>query len=207
MPRVYFNYTSQEKTDYKIQMYIRDLCKRLDVECPESIIFTISDIMKCISKTHGGKRLKLKDTIIIVCLSKLLNLDSESLCSKLDIENKYISNTYKIFVEIPELRGFIHNISAYEYVRQIYIKNKNFVSHLDPLEKTKELLDLCEQYDILTENSCITIGVTCLYYILIKDGYEIDLDKFTSVYCISKTTILKALKKLQQGLDKSSHLC
>ena len=198
--KVYNTYTGQEKTDYKIGLYTRDLCKRIDVVCSDNIVSTIIQVMALVKRTHGSKRLKIKDAIIIVCIAKILDLDPIVLAKRVNIENKYIYNTQKLFVDIPELKQFISSTTPFEYVKRIYENNKKTVSHDDHLVKVARLIEFCEENNILSENSSMSIGVTCLYNTLINEGYEIDIKKFSKMYNLSTITILKTNKKLTNAL-------
>ncbi len=194
--KIYNNYSNKEKSDYNIQLYTIELCNRLDIVYNDSLLSTVVQVMNLIKDNYGSKRLKVKDSIIIICISSILGVDSLDLSSKIGIENKYIYNSRKFFAGIPELKEFIKTRSAFDYIKQVYNSNKVLVSHTDHLEETRRLVDYCEKNNILSESTPMTIGVSCLYLVLVANGYNVDIEKFSKMYNVSVTTIKATFKKV-----------
>lgn len=201
--KVYTYFTSQEKSDYKIKTYTEDICSRLDITCTDSIKTTTVEVFEKIKQVHGIKRLKIKDAIVIVVISKITGHDPFKLAMHLGIANKYIYNAQKLFVEILELREFIYKQSPYKYIEEIYLRHKNGISHTNPLENTRLLIQECEKKNVLAEKTPITIGVSCLYHVL-KQNYEINLVKFSKLYNVSSATILKSDKIITKHVNLAS---
>jgi hypothetical protein len=190
--KIYTNYSNKEKSDYNVQLYTIDLCTKLDIVYNDSMLSTVVQVINLIKDNYGSKRLKVKDSIIIICISNILGVDPLRLSNKIGIENKYIYNSRKFFAEIPELRDFIKVRSAFEYIKHVYNSNKILVSHTDPLDETRRLIEYCEKNKILIECNSMTIGVACLYLVLVSNDYNVDIGKFSKMYNVSRATIQKA---------------
>jgi hypothetical protein len=66
------------------------------------------------------------------------------------------------------------------------------------------LIDICEDNDLISDTTPLTIGVTCFYYILKLPEINIDIDLkiFTSIYDVSLVTLTKTFNKLKLKQDQ-----
>jgi transcription initiation factor TFIIIB Brf1 subunit/transcription initiation factor TFIIB len=196
--KIYNNYTNEEKVDYKLRVYIESLCTLLKLPPNILLVETAFNVINLVTKVHGNKRMKLKDTIIIICISRELYVDPIVFTGRLKIENKYIYSAYKLFASIPELKDYITPIDSITYIKRVFDTNsvcKN--DHI--LEKTELLLEKCKKLGILSKHTDITQGVSCLYHTLVSNDYTVDLDAFSKLYSVSKSTILKTVKKISDA--------
>lgn len=207
--KIYNNYTSQEKSDYNLRLYIIDLCNKLDVVYNDQILNTVVGVINVIKKTSGSKRLKIKDSIILITLAHITGKEVLDMSKLLEIENKYIYNSKKFFASIPELKEFIKTKTSFEYIESIFNKNKNKmllnINQQNPLGDTKKLIDYCQKRNILSESSPATIGASCLYFVIDNckdyDEFQIDILGFSKIFDVSYTTINKSVIKIKQELN------
>ncbi len=196
-------FTSQMSniTDYNLGTYTRDLCKKLKLECNNDVVDSVIYGFNMIKKVHGSKRAKVKDSIILICLGLTLDIEVMELSKKLAIENKVMYNTRKLFTSIPELAEFLNPINSFDYISEIYNSSSQKLDK-DPLPRTRDLINLLKKYNILQECKPNTIGVTCLYYVLVNLEYDVDVYKFSRVYKVSDVTIKKTYAKLTIEMQK-----
>jgi ABC-type transport system involved in Fe-S cluster assembly fused permease/ATPase subunit len=107
------------------------------------------------------------------------------------------NSRYRPFhTSVPELKELLCAVSSFEYISKIYNQNDYI------LAKTRQLILKCQNLNVLTEHTCNTIGVVCLYYTFLDNDYSVDLCKFSDKYKVSSTTILKVYKKLSIALQE-----
>lgn len=200
--KVYESYTSQEKADYALKLYIHDICNKLNVVYTEPLADTIVGVINLIKKEYGNKRLKVKDGITIICIAHVLNLDPLHLAARIDVENKYIYSSRKFFVELQELKEFVKTKTVFQHLKQTlqaYCHNSELID--EALASTEKLIAHCEKKGVMLECNSNTLGVACLYFVLLEDSdYQIDIVKFSKTFHVSSTTILKAADKIRTAL-------
>lgn len=226
----WFEWTSEEKQIYKLKNDTRVLCETLKIA--ENLIDTICDfvcnIMNKIKKTEGSKRSRVKDGIVIICICYISNnpvynnttfsYNSVTLSKNLGLDIKYITKADKILMEIIncDLNNSLHidtNIiykqdSPIDYINQIITKYnlyENF-KNTDIINKTEKLINICDDNDLLTDHTSLSIGICCFYYILTKSNIEINIKNFTKIFNITNITINKINNKLKQHDSKIEQL-
>jgi transcription initiation factor TFIIIB Brf1 subunit/transcription initiation factor TFIIB len=216
------NYTTKEKYDYKLSNYIKELCKQLEIfnnEIIEQIIELVSNVMYANKDNYeGSKRAKVKDGIIIMCIYYIYkNSQSNETISymdlgkKINLHTKYLSTADKLIMELISNKKLVidFNINSLEkpmdYVNSIIFKYKLQIND-KILDKVNLLINICEDNDIILNRNPLSIGTSCLYYILCLHKIEIDLKVLAKIYNISIVTITKTFNKLNSISDKLEKL-
>jgi transcription initiation factor TFIIIB Brf1 subunit/transcription initiation factor TFIIB len=210
----WYMWSNADKNRYKLTNYTTSLCTKLDI--PESIVPDIVDIvlmvMDVIKKNDGTKRARVKDAIIIMCIhyyskNTRMSLSYIELAKKLNLELKYISKADKIILELMNTNKLcldkhivFGNMKPYDYVVEVINRNKVNVS-TQLLEKVKNIIDYCEENDLLLDHTPLSVGVSCFYYVLKTYNVEFDVDTFTTMYDLSIVTVIKTYNKLKAGLQ------
>jgi transcription initiation factor TFIIIB Brf1 subunit/transcription initiation factor TFIIB len=120
---------------------------------------------------------------------------------------KYISKADKIIMEMinsGKLKfsdDFMNNLLKTEkpidYVTKIIEKYEMKV-HPQILEQVSELINICEDNDILLDHTPLSVGVSCFYYILDLNNIDINIKVFSEIYDLSIVTVTKTFNKLKQ---------
>jgi transcription initiation factor TFIIIB Brf1 subunit/transcription initiation factor TFIIB len=221
----WFTWTSEEKNEYKLNKYTKEFCHNLNNEFSsnkinimlnesiiEQVVIFVSQVMKAIKDDFNGpKRSKVKDGLIIMCLYYVLKSNEGTYISYIDIskilkiEMKYISSANKTITLLinngklklkESFKDFIFKTEKpMDYINKIIEK---YNLQIDPLIliQVSNLIDICEDNDILLDHTPLSIGVSCFYYILTLNSLEIDIKLFSELYNISIVTIDKTFKKL-----------
>lgn len=225
----WYDWTSEEKQIYKLKSDTRLFCENLKID--EKIINTIcefvSNIMTKIKQTEGSKRSRVKHGIIIMCICYIsnnpkyscnINYNSITLAKKIGLDIKYITKADKILMEIMncDLDNTLHidtNIvykqdKPLDYINLIIEKyNLHYkFKHTDIINKTEKLINICEDNDLLTDHTSMSIGVCCFYYILKLSNIEINTNTFTKMFNVTNITITKIHNKLKQHDIKIKNL-
>lgn len=209
-----------EKNEYKLKNYTINLCERLNIsnEIVQRVCELVLNVMTAIKDNcDGPKRSRVKDGIIIMCIhyiSKTNNniYDYSALSKKIELDTKYISKADKILMELINCnklelsKDFLDTIlqtnNPIDYVLNIIEKyNLNISSKI--IDDTNLLIEVCEDNDILLDNTPLSIGVSCFYYILVKNKIEIDIKVFSEIYNLSTVTVNKTIVKLDKFLKKN----
>lgn len=209
------NYTSKEKYDYKLSSYTKHLCKKLKINNNENIdkiINFVSDVMYANKDNYeGSKRAKVKDGIIIMCIYYIYkNSILDETISYLDLaknnepklETKYLSNADKLINELISNKKLVVNFdincleTPMDYVKNIIYKYKININNII-LDKVNLLINICEDNDIILNCNPLSIGTSCLYYVLTINKIKIDLKILSNIYNISIVTITKIFNKLK----------
>lgn len=224
----WMSWTNTEKNEYKLKKYTKTFCENLNINTSlvESVCQLVVKVMSSIRKKNDGpKRSRVKDGIIISCISyvsKENNLINSSgvynyldLAKKINLDIKYVSKADKILMELNLLNKEISckTEDPIDYIK--YIVNKynipiaelsnNNINTSELLEKVSLLINICEDNDILLDHTPLSIGVACFYYVLHKFNIEIDVKTFASIFNLSVVTVTKTfnkLKKLEIKIDK-----
>lgn len=223
----WLEWTAEEKQIYKLKNDTRLLCETLKIN--ENLINTICDfvcnIMYKIKQTDGSKRSRVKDGIVIMCICYISNnpeynnsnitYNSVSLAKKLGLDIKYITKADKILMEIMNCdltnslnidKSLVHKQeSPINHINKI-IQIHNLKVNSDIINKTEKLINICEDNDLLTDHTSLSIGVCCFYYILYISNIEIDIKLFTKMFDITNITINKIIGKLKQHDTKIQKL-
>lgn len=208
-------WTNNEINQYKLDKYTRELCEKLEINDSiiNGVIYLVSQVMSAIkSSYYGPKRSRVKDGIIIVCIyyiSKTEFIDNYSyitLAKKLNLDIKYASRADKLIMELINanklnisqefVNSFIKTETPMSYVIKI-VERYNFNFSEDLLQQVNNLIDICDDNDILIDHTPLSIGVSCFYYILLLNKIDIDLKIFSEIYNLSIVTIFKTYHKLQ----------
>lgn len=206
----WLQYSNIEKNEYRLKLYIIELCKNLDISNTilDQTILTVSQVMKCIKdNTHSSKRSRVKDGIIIMCIyyvSKInkLNYSYVELAKKYNLDIKYITKANKIMMElithnkidIPKELMFEQK-EPMDYVNNIIQKYKLNINN-DILNDVNNLINICNEHDLLLGYNELSIGVGCFYYVLMINNINLDLKMFSKIYNISNVTIRKIYNQL-----------
>lgn len=207
-------WSNDEKNLYKLNKYTRELCEKLEIneKLINSVCSLVEQVMLAIKNScDGPKRSRVKDGIIIVCIYYISKNDNNNysyidLCKKLDLNLKYASRADKLIMELINLnkikisQEFINNFlkteSPIDYVNKII---ERYQLNIDKqlLNNVSNLIDICEDNDILLDHTPLSIGVSCFYYILLLNNMEIDVKIFSEIYDLSIVTIFKTYNKLK----------
>ena len=213
-------WTKEEKNNYKLKIYIKELCSKLKIieSLFDSIIDTVIIVMDIIKKNEGTKRAKVKDGIIIICIYYV----SKNTCTPyfytdlaklIDLNIKYITKSEKIILELInsgklklDKMTMLKTHNPYEYVMNIINKNNIKISnHI--LIKVKILIEICEDNDLLLDHTPLAIGVCCFYYIIkMQNDINVDIKMFSELYNLSIVTVIKTYNKLKIYDDKIQKL-
>lgn len=208
-------WTNEEKNEYKLNKYTKELCDKLHIH--ESLIGSIcnlvSQVMTAIKNgCDGPKRSRVKDGLIIVCIYYMSKNTPHTysyidLAKSIDLNMKYISKADKIIMEMinnGKLKlsdDFMHNLLKTEkpidYVTKIIEKYEMNV-YPQILEQVSELINICEDNDILLDHTPLSVGVSCFYYILDLNNIDINIKLFSEIYDLSIVTVTKTFNKLKQ---------
>ena len=219
--QLWFMWSPDEKVEYKINKYTTEICKILDVNehIISQITYFVSLIMKAIKDNFDGpKRARIKNAIIIMCIYyisknndgiynyiELATKLNSTTTNSLHITSKYISKANKIILDLVNSNklkltdDFKNNILSInkpiDYINRIINKYKLDISN-DIIIQINELLDICDDNDIINDSTSLSLGVGCFYYILEINNISINLTLFSDIYDISTVTILKIYNKL-----------
>lgn len=223
----WLEWTSEEKQIYKLKNDTRLLCETLKIN--ENLIPTICDfvcnVMNKVKQTEGSKRSRVKDGIVIMCIcyisnnptynNSIFNYNSVTLAKKLGLDIKYVTKADKILMEIMncDLNNSLHidkslvykQESPIDFINKI-IETYNLNINSDIFNKTEKLINICEDNDLLTDHTSLSIGVCCFYYILNMYNIEIDAKLFTKMFNVTNITINKIYSKLKLHDTKIQNL-
>lgn len=220
----WFTWTSQEKNEYKLSKYTREFCQNLNNLCSdrksqiilseniiEQLVIFVSEVMKAIKDDFNGpKRSKVKDGLIIMCIYYVLKSNEIyasyiDISKTLNIEMKYISSGNKTINHLInngklKIKGSFKDLifkteKPIDYIKKVINKYSLSVDS-SILNQVSDLINICEDNDVLLDHTPLSIGVSCFYYILLLNSLEIDIKLFSELYSISIVTIDKTFKKL-----------
>lgn len=216
-------WSSDEKVEYKINKYTIEFCQTLDINehIVSRISYFVSQIMKAVKDNFDGpKRARVKNAIIIMCIyyisknnDKIYNytelakkFNSLATNSLHHITSKYISKANKIILDLvnsnklqleDEFKNTILSIDKpIDYINRI-INKYNLDIPNNIIKQINELLNICDDNDIINDSTSLSLGVGCFYYILEINNISINLNMFSEIYDISSITILKIHGKLK----------
>lgn len=205
----WFMWTNDEKNSYKLSIYTKELCTKLNI--PEMLVSIISDtvniVMTTIKKYDGTKRARVKDGIILSCIEYVsndnnLNISATELAKKINLDIKYVTRADRLILELINNQKLnlkkttaLNVKTPIEYIISVINKNKLEIPEI-LIKKLKALINFCETNDILIDHTPLSVGVCCFYYILKTNNIEIDLKIFADLYDLSIVTILKTFNKL-----------
>jgi len=203
--QLWYTYTNDEKNTYKLNKYIEELCIKLYVST--NLIPSIKDIaniiMNIIKKHDGTKRARVKDGIIIFCIHYVSKntatpYSTIELAKKLDIDIKYVTKAERMILELLSSNKLSLNkntvlqpINSLEYIKQIIIKN-NLKINIETINLVEQVINICNENDILLDYAPLSLGVCCLYYVLLKQNINMNMKMIASLCDISTITVNKA---------------
>lgn len=212
----WYMWTNDEKANYKLAGYTKSLCAKLHLSetVYESISNTVICVMNVIKKFEGTKRAKVKDGIILVCIQYVLEqhnndvkMTSSDLAKKINLDQKYVTKGEKLVLELInnnrinlDKKTLLNIKQPIEYVHYVN-KKHNLQLPISLLDQVQNLVHICDVNDILLDHTPLAIGVSCLYYILKKNGIDVDLKVFSSINDLSMVTITKTYNKLKKFLN------
>lgn len=206
----WYMWTNEEKNTYKLKVYVRNLCIKLNiVECLfENICNIVIMVMDSIKRNDGTKRARVKDGIIVSCIhyvSKDTSIPYSyiDMAKTLNLDIKYVTRADKLILELINCKKLNMNKSLildtmkpYDYVINT-IQKYNIKIDNKVLLDVKTVIEICEDNDVLLDHTPLSIGVCCFYYILQLRNIEIDLKVFSDLYDLSVVTVLKTYNKLK----------
>ena len=214
----WMTWSNEEKIEYKLTKYIKEFCINLKIadNLINDICNFVSQIMKAIKNNYDGpKRSRVKNGIIIVCIyyvSKGTNTPYSyiELSKNINLNMKYISKADKLIMELFNSNklnlpkhitdNFFKIENPIDYITKIIDKYKLDINKLI-LNQIEELINICEDNDILLDHTPASIGVSCFYYILTINNIDINIKMFAELYDLSMVTIIKTFNKLKQYKD------
>jgi transcription initiation factor TFIIIB Brf1 subunit/transcription initiation factor TFIIB len=212
-------WTNEEKTEYKLNKYTKELCDKLQIheQFVDAVCNLVSQVMNAIKNScDGPKRSRVKDGIIIVCIYYISKGSTNvysyiDLAKKIDLNMKYISKADKVLMELINsnklnlsadfMDNFYKTENPIDYVTKIIDKYQLNINK-QILEQVIELINICEDNDILLDHTPLSVGVSCFYYVLDINNIEINVKMFSELYDLSMVTVLKTFNKLK--LHKSN---
>lgn len=206
-------WSNEEKNTYKLNQYTKSICKRLEIHDSliTSICETVVNVMTVIKKFEGTKRARVKDGIILVCAeyvamcsqSQTQKVTAVELAKKMGLETKYITKADKMILELKMSnkldmkRQSVSDIpNPYKYVEDVVTKH-NLKIPRNILQQVRKLIQVCEDQDLLLDNTPLSVGVSCFYYCLKKNNIGLDLKMFSDIYDLSIVTVTKTYNKLK----------
>lgn len=206
----WYMWTNEEKNTYKLKVYVRNLCIKLNIaEClVENICNIVIMVMDSIKRNDGTKRARVKDGIIVSCIhyvSKDTSIPYSyiDMAKTLNLDIKYVTRADKLILELINCKKLNMNKSLildtmkpYDYVINT-IQKYNIKIDNKVLLDVKTVIEICEDNDVLLDHTPLSIGVCCFYYILQLRNIEIDLKVFSDLYDLSVVTVVKTYNKLK----------
>lgn len=211
----WFENTSQEKNDYKLNLYTKKMCETLNIDSHiDYICDLVNTVLKCIKSNDGTKRSRVKDGIIVVCIYytyKKYHLQNytftlQNIAQKLNLNIKYVSKAEIMILELINKnkicmdKNILLNIdTSLNILPDIKLQftdfNKNYLNfHKNDIDhlfnELKVLLKTYEKNELLINHAPFSISIGCLFYIL-KQKYDIPVMLLSKLYNISHITILK----------------
>jgi transcription initiation factor TFIIIB Brf1 subunit/transcription initiation factor TFIIB len=211
----WMTWTNEEKNEYKLNKYIKELCEKLQINenIVNDVFNLVSRVMKAIKNgCDGPKRSRVKDGIIIICIyyiSKGTSLVYSyiDLAKKMNINMKYISKADKILMELISsnklnlsqefIDNFFKTENPIDYVTKIIDKYKLNINQ-QIVNQVIELINICQDNDILLDHTPLSLGVSCFYYILNINNIDINVKMFSELYDVSMVTLVKTFNQLKQ---------
>lgn len=207
-------WSNDEKTSYKLSLHTKYICDKLDINpgLINAICNTVNEVMNIIKKFDGTKRSRVKDGIIIVCIHYVLKANSTvvttaQLSKTLNLDIKYVTRAERLILELVNSNKlkldknvmFVNN-TPFDYVTDIINRyNINIPENL--LNETEKLIETCKHLDILLDHTPLSIGVSCLYYVLTTYQVDMNFKMFCDLYNLSCVTVLKTYNKLKNKLN------
>ena len=206
----WYMWTNEEKNTYKLKLYVRNLCQRLNIsEClVENICNIVVMVMDSIKRNDGTKRARVKDGIIVSCIHYVSKDTSTpysymDMARALNLDIKYVTRADKLILELINCKKLNMNkallldtMKPYDYVTNT-IQKYNIKIDRSVLQDVKTLIEICEDNDVLLDHTPLSVGVCCFYYILQLRNIEIDLKVFSDLYDLSVVTVVKTYNKLK----------
>lgn len=206
----WYMWSNSEKNNYKLKLCVQDLCKNLKIaEClVGSIADTVILVMNAIKNNDGTKRARVKQGIILVCIHYVSKDTStpyshSELTKRLNLDIKYVTRAERMILELINSKKLnldkglvLRNLKPFDYVINI-IKKKFIKINPEILDKVNSLIEICEDNDLLLDNTPLSIGVCCFYYILKMENINVDIKLFAEMYDLSLVTIVKTYNKLK----------
>lgn len=208
----WYMWSEEEKQDYKLKLYIQERCEILELNETQ-----ISQIVDCVTRLFklskvlllGTKRSKIKDSLILVLIIKLLNLSPKHIDLYKDERNidiKHMTKAEKIILEITQKDRTLFNILNKTHSNSPYDLIEEKLDKLIQLYEYKKIIrrtiDIIIDNDILLDNTPMSIGVTSIYYIIQKFSINIPLKTLCQLFNISVVTVSKTIQKLINVDDK-----
>lgn len=225
--KVWFENTSQEKNEYKLNLYTKKICETLQIDSHiDYICDLVNVVLKCIKKNDGTKRSRVKDGIIVVCIfytHKKYHLQNytftlQNIAKKLNLNIKYVSKAEMLILELINKnkismdKNILLNVNtSLNILPDIKLQFTIFNNHYLNFDKNdidllfKKLEELLKKYDknnLLINHAPFSISIGCLYYIL-KQNHDIPIILLSKIYDISHITILK-IYNIISVLDKTN---
>lgn len=206
----WYMWSNSEKNEYKLKLCVQDLCKNLKIaEClVGSIVDTVILVMNAIKNNDGTKRARVKQGIILVCIHYVSKDTStpyshSELTKRLNLDIKYVTRAERMILELINSKKLnldkglvLRNLKPFDYVINI-IKQKFIKINSEILDKVKSLIEICEDNDLLLDNTPLSVGVCCFYYILKMENINVDIKLFAEMYDLSLVTVVKTYNKLK----------
>lgn len=206
----WYMWSNSEKNEYKLKLCVQELCKNLKIaEClVGSIVDTVILVMNAIKNNDGTKRARVKQGIILVCIHYVSKDTStpyshSELTKRLNLDIKYVTRAERMVLELINSKKLnldkslvLKNLKPFDYVINI-IKQKFLKINPEILDKAKSLIEICEDNDLLLDNTPLSIGVCCFYYILKMEKINVDIKLFAEMFDLSLVTVVKTYNKLK----------
>jgi transcription initiation factor TFIIIB Brf1 subunit/transcription initiation factor TFIIB len=197
--KFYPEITKKERSESTLTARLSEILVLLNIHDSGNNIKDIVVYTMGIVKKHcGQKRSMLKDAIIILCIAKVKMSNPLELAKSLDIHKKYVYKAEKLLIELKVTSPSHYIESPIEYITRIYAYTGDSVT----LDTVIKLIRLCETYDIMSQSSNTTIAISCLYYVLVKQGYTIDIGRFVEKYSISRVNVQRMFKTLETHFER-----
>lgn len=199
-----FLWSPDDKAQYKIKTITQDICRTLNVS--EHLVADICNLsiytLQTVSKLDSSKRGVLKNAIIYLCIHYIHNRYNIPFTLNID---KHIIKANNIILEL------IHLDTSFDLDPRFLLQQPNSYDlvHNSPklqsalggdfnliMSKTQDLIDICEDNDLLITHTPLSIGVGCLFFILHKLDHVIDVTDLVQIFNITSITVHKIYSKL-----------
>jgi hypothetical protein len=204
-------WSKEEKVEYKLKKYVREFCEQLSIypNLIDSVCNLVYHVLEKIKeKNDGSKRSRVKDAIIINCIT-YINKDycPYDLAKRANIDVKYISKADRVLLGLNLLKNAPQTEKKDEKTfRQEFLCKQGLLSYLEQIEQNYVILtELCEDNQLLPQSDT---SVICFYYLLDKilgNSNGNLVNTFSDHFKITTSHLIKSLnklKKLQEKIDK-----
>ncbi|NBU34046.1 hypothetical protein EB118_07260 [bacterium] len=197
----WYTYTKDEKCAYKLGQYIEELCSRLDLS--DAVVSSVKDVVAVVSSTvnaeYGAKRAKVKDSIIAVCIIRVIldyqvtRINESDVMKALNVNVRYVSKAENMLIELYNKGKLTRDYVSGQFRDPLHCVLS--VCKQNGLFMDNSVIELCRWVNskLPNEQSSQVRGAVSLYYSYTQLGYKVNTSTFCQVFRVSPTTISQLL--------------